>query len=76
VSQSSTPEASVRPRGHRLHITCEGCGRRHALERVRTQPETVYIVCHGCEASLEAHYAGASSPELSRPPRRDGETAL
>jgi hypothetical protein len=71
VSQSSTPEASVR----RVHITCERCGRGHSLERLLTQPETVYIVCHDCEASLRAHHPGASSPERSRPPGRDGETA-
>ena len=75
MSQSSTPDASVRPGGHRVHITCARCGRRHSLERVRTQPETVHLVCHDCEASLGAHYPGESSPELSRPPGRDGEAA-
>jgi hypothetical protein len=75
VRQSPTPEPAGRPRGHRLHITCVACGHRHALERRLTEPETVHIVCHECEALLAAHDAGASSPEPSRPPGRDRGTA-
>jgi hypothetical protein len=59
VTQSSTPEAVARPRAHRVHITCRQCGRRHTLARLLTKPQTVYLVCHGCEASLGADYHGA-----------------
>ena len=75
MSQSSTPEASLYPDGRRVGITCERCGRRHPIERVLTKPETVYLICHGCEALLWAHHPGASSPERFRPLGRDGETA-
>jgi RNase P subunit RPR2 len=37
-------------------ITCERCGRRHRLERRRTEPEAIRLVCHGCEMSLIAEF--------------------
>lgn len=77
VTQSSTPEASVRPRGQRVEITCERCGKRHSLARRLTEPETVYIVCHECEASLRADHPGLTDTENDRggefPPPRAGE---
>ncbi|MDB5066525.1 MAG: hypothetical protein JWM18_2959 [Chloroflexi bacterium] len=76
MRQSSTPEPPVHARAHRLHITCVRCRRRHSLERLLTEPETVYIICHDCESSLAAHYYGVRFPELSRPPGREPETTL
>lgn len=37
---------------YRVTVTCEECGHRMLLERYRTDGETVYLICHECEALL------------------------
>jgi hypothetical protein len=59
-----------------VHITCPTCGRRNSLERRLREPETVDIICHGCEALATAHYPGETSPELSGLSGREPETTL
>jgi len=44
-----------------ITITCEGCGQRHRLERKRTEPGNIYIVCHRCELPLRAWLEVATS---------------
>jgi hypothetical protein len=35
-------------------IICQACGRRHRLERTVGRAESIAIVCHHCELTLEA----------------------
>jgi hypothetical protein len=51
----------------RITITCEGCGERHELARTRFEPGPIWLVCHGCERSLQAQL-GPWAAETEGPP--------
>jgi hypothetical protein len=52
--------------GHRAAVTCEECGQRHRLERRIVAPETLWIVCHGCELSLRVDVQAAAFEAAQR----------
>lgn len=54
------PKVSVL--GHTIVVGCD-CGAQNTLDRKLDQPETVIIVCHGCEEQLQA----TVTAELLRP---------
>lgn len=43
-------------RSVRVTMHCDICGTKHPLERLRTVPEDIALVCHGCEAPIMARW--------------------
>lgn len=52
------------PEAIRVFITCEGCGFRHVLARLRDDDvrEVIHMVCHRCEERLTAVLEPAPAP--------------
>ena len=43
------------PKGLRITVRCEECGRAHLLENgIRSAGDRVYLICHDCETPLRA----------------------
>lgn len=48
----TSPHAPATGSPKPITVTCEECRRKHYLEKRRTEAETFWLVCHGCELTM------------------------